>query len=199
MPIRLTKAAIAALEPRDKAFIVYDSEVRKLGVRITPAGSRAWTFEYRAGGGRRSPVRRLTLGKVDELTPEAARRKAKQMAARVLMGSDPARDRNEDRSAPTVAELADKFMAEEVRPMRKPGTAGLYAMYFRVHVLPALGKRRAQDVTQADVARLHRAIGRDARPTANRAAIDFRTLHVGGRRRRSPKGHQPRQRREQIP
>ena len=35
MPQRLTEAAVADLNPRERTFIEYDTEVRKLGVRVT--------------------------------------------------------------------------------------------------------------------------------------------------------------------
>src|SRR5262249_29668449 len=46
--------------------------------------------------------------------------------------------------------------------------AELYKLYFRRHVSPALGTKRAREVTSADVARMHRRIGAKAPVTANR-------------------------------
>jgi integrase len=81
---------------------------------------------------------------------------------------DAADDRAMRRAAPTVADLIERFMREEVRPTRKPRTSDLYDMYFRVHVLPALGFRRAREITLADIAKLHRKIGAKTPVTANR-------------------------------
>ena len=67
-----------------------------------------------------------------------------------------------------VADLIDQFMNEEIRPTRKPRTTELYDMYFRVHVAPALGSKRAREVTSADVGKLHRKIGTKTPVTANR-------------------------------
>jgi hypothetical protein len=151
MPMRLTRAAIEALQPRDKLFTVYDTEVARLGIRVRPTGAKSWTFEYRPGGGRRSMVRRLTLGKAEALTPEAARRKAKQLQATVLLGGDPVRQRGEDRKALTLAELAEQYLTEEVEPKRRPRTAVMYRLYFTKHALPVLGPRRARDLTRSDI------------------------------------------------
>ena len=41
-------------------------------------------------------------------------------------------------------------------------------MYFRVHILPVLGVRKAREITLADVAKLHRKIGAKTPVTANR-------------------------------
>jgi hypothetical protein len=66
-----------------------------------------------------------------------------------------------------VAELIDEYMSEEVR---------LYEMYFRVHVRPALGIKRAQEVTSTDVGKLHRKIGSKTPVTANRVVALLSSL-----------------------
>jgi integrase len=88
--------------------------------------------------------------------------------ARVRLGEDVAAERAELRRAPTIAELAQRYMTLEIRPTRKPRTAVLYESYFRLHVLPELGTRRARDVTRGDVAQLHRKIGAKTPAAANR-------------------------------
>ena len=59
-------------------------------------------------------------------------------------------------------------MSEEVRPMRKPRTAVLYEAYFRLHLLPEFGTKRARDLTKGDVAQFHRKIGTRTPSAANR-------------------------------
>ncbi len=67
--------------------------------------------------------------------------------------------------------MIDKFMTEEIGPKRKPRTADLYRRYFDKHVIPKLGTRRARDVSHADVAKLHREVGRKRPVTANRVVV----------------------------
>jgi hypothetical protein len=64
--MKLTQTVAEALEPRARAYVVYDAPPG-FGCRITPAGARAWVFEYRAGGGRGSASRRMTLGRIEAL------------------------------------------------------------------------------------------------------------------------------------
>src|SRR5262245_15778155 len=177
MPTTLTQAATAAREPRSTPYIAYD-KTPGLGVRVAASGAKSWTFEYRAGSGRRAPVRRITLAKIGVLTPDAARRRALQLRAVVAHGRDPAKERAEERESATLTELAQQWLDEEVRPLRKPRTTELYDMYLRVHVLPARGARRARGLTYADVARLHRSIGRRAGPTANRVVVMLSGLYT---------------------
>jgi integrase len=147
------------------------------GCRVTPNGARSWIVEYRPhGGGRSVAKRRITLGSVSVLTPDQAREAAGDVLAKVRFGEDAPHDRAARRSSPMVADLIDQFMNEEICPTRKPRTAELYDMYFRVHVTPALGSKRAREVTSADVGKLHRKIGAKTPVTANRVVALLSSL-----------------------
>ena len=144
---------------------------------MTPNGARSWIVEYRPhGGGRSVGKRRITLGSVSVLTPDQAREAAGDVLAKVRFGDDAPHDRAARRSSPMLAELITEFMNEEIRPTRKPGTAALYDMYFRVHVRPALGSKRAREVTSTDVGKLHRKIGTKTPVTANRVVALLSSL-----------------------
>jgi integrase len=178
MPTRLTQTVAEALEPRARPYIVYDSSVPGFGVRVTPNSVRSWVFEYRPGG-RRGASRRMTLGRVDALPYAKARKAAETHYHRTRLGEDPAGARNDERDALTVSMLAERYMREEIIPARKPRTATLYTQYFRNHIEPALGRKRAAAVSYSDVAKLHRAIGTSgAQVTANRAVSLLGSLYV---------------------
>ena len=166
---KLTKRVTDALPIRDRVYIAYDESLPGFGCRVTPRGARSWIVEYRPhGGGRRVAKKRITLGSASVLTPDQARQAATEVLARVRLGHDVPHDRATRRSASNLAGLIERFIREEVRPTRKPRTSELYDMYFRVHVLPALGARKAREITVADVAKLHRKIGAKTPVTANR-------------------------------
>jgi hypothetical protein len=190
---RLTKRTIDALPIRDRVYIAYDNVLPGFGCRVTPNGARSWIVEYRPhGGGRRVDKRRITLGSVSVLTPEQARDAAADVLARVRFGEDAPHDRATRRSSPMVGDLVDEFIREEIRPTRKPGTAALYDMYFRVHVGPALGSKRAREVTSADVGKLHRKIGAKTPVTANRVVALLSSLYSwAADRGKVPKGLNP--------
>ncbi|BBF93426.1 site-specific integrase [Blastochloris tepida] len=170
--VKITRKVLADLAPRERVFVQYDTEVPGFGVRVTPAGAASWIVEYRPnGGGRRAPTRRMTLGSTKKLPLEKARAEAERIIAPATLGSDPAADRREQREAATIADLIETFMRESVRPRKKPRTVELYDSYFRLHVIPTLGTRKARDVTHADVARLHRKLGAEKPVTANRVVM----------------------------
>jgi hypothetical protein len=175
---RLTKTTVQNLPSRDRVYIAYDNSLPGFGVRITPNGVRSWIVEYRPhGGGRAVGKRRITLGSTSVLTPDQAREAAGDVLAKVRFGEDAPHDRAARRESPMVFQLIEEYLGEEVRPTRKARTADLYEMYFRRHIRPALGAKRAREVTPNDVAKLHRKVGREAPVTANRVLALISSLY----------------------
>ena len=170
--IALSNKTVGGLQARTKAYIVYDSKLAGFGCRVSPRGSKSWIVEYRpSGGGRRVAKRRMTLGPISAVAADQARRAATEILARARLGQDMGAERAAQRRSLTVEELAVRYMAEEIRPTRKPGTVAIYEMHFRRHILPNIGKSRACDLTRSTVAKLHRAIGEEVQVTANRVVV----------------------------
>jgi integrase len=180
MKTKLNQKTAEAITPTGRTFVVYDETVPGFGCRVSGGGVKAWVFEYRPGGGRRSDTKRMTLGRIDALPYHKARDAAEKQFYRSKLGADPAGERDDARNAPTVTELIGKYLAEAVAGIKQPTTERKYRDYFRNHVCPALGTRRARDVTFSDVTKLHRAIGTRARPTANRVVALIHTLFKWG-------------------
>jgi hypothetical protein len=112
---KITKRAVDALKPKDKAYAAYDSELHGFGVRVMPSGHKSFIVEYRPyGGGRGIATRRLTLGAYGALTPEQARRAAQEALARVKLGHDPQAEKSRQRASLTICGLVDAFTAEHV-------------------------------------------------------------------------------------
>jgi hypothetical protein len=167
---KLTKRVVDGLAATGgKPLYVYDTELKGLGIRCMPSGVKSWIVEYRPrGGGRGISRKRMTLGATTTLTPEEARKAARDVLAAVQLGADPAGARRKGRETPTVAELLEQYLTEEIEPKRKARTAELYRYYARNLILPNLGPIKAPALTKADVARLHRKIGKEHPITANR-------------------------------
>jgi integrase len=151
-------------KPASGNRITYDEAVRGLGVRVTSAGARAWIFNYRAG----RTERRMTIGDTAAWPVKKARERAKELRRLVDDGKDPMAERHAGREAPTVNDLADKFVAEHVSKKR-PSTQDEYGRLLRVHIRPALGRKRVADLQYADLEAMHRKIAATAPYAANRA------------------------------
>jgi hypothetical protein len=111
----LNQAAAEALAPHPTTYIVFDDSLPGFGCRVSPGGVRAWIFEYRPGGGRRSHTRRMTIGRINALPYHKARAAAAKLHHRTRLGEDPVAAREEAREAPTLDEVIDRFLREDAR------------------------------------------------------------------------------------
>ena len=171
----LTEKTVRDTEPGPKMKIVWDRQVRGFGLRITPAGARAYILNYRIG----DRARRATIGRPSEMSLKTARERAGDLLAGVRDGDDPLARRQEARQAPTFADLWQRFETE-FAPERialgrmKKRTLAEYRQQARRYLLPAFGRRRVADLSRADVERL-------ARDLADRPAMRNRTLALVSR------------------
>jgi integrase len=164
MAERLTDKTIKALAaPASGNRIAYDGEVSGFGVRVTAAGAKAFVLNYRSGGRER----RITIGSYPAWTLVAAREEAKQLRRRVDRGEDPMGVRHEQRAAPTINDLADRFEAEHLAK-RRATTVVDYKSILRLYIRRNLGKMRVADVRHSDVEKLHRSVAKSAPVRANR-------------------------------
>ena len=156
---KLTTRAVTAANPRDRMFIVYDSQLPGFGLRVMPSGFKSWIVEYRPkGSGRSASKKRMALGSASVVPAAEARRVAKDTLAAVRQGADPLAGRRNDRAAVRVAELARSFLTDHVAKKRKPNTVSFYRGILELHVIPNIGTRKAGAVTRADLLRLHNAL-----------------------------------------
>lgn len=172
MPVlKLTKRNVDGLPIPDKRVSYFDDELKGFAYVVTPSGARSWVVEYRPGGGGRSvSTKRFRLGSAAELTPDAARKRAREMLAQVRLGGDPASETARRREMLTVKELGALYLKDGCAT-KKASTRALYRIHVDKHIVPVLGATKADRVARADVKRLHRKIGATAAPTANRVVV----------------------------
>ena len=162
---KLTKTRVDALLPTGKRYAVTDSTLPGFEIRVGISGTKTAAVIYRKGG----RLRRVTLGKISELyTFAQARVDAAVVLVAVKAGRDPAAERKTNRSAPTLAVAAQRYI-DEIRPRAKATTLRKYDSVLTHQLLPALGGMRVSDIDTADVARLHAKIGETTRASANYA------------------------------
>ena len=110
--LTLTKRTVDALDPQDKPWIAWDDKLTGFGVRIHPSGAKSFLINYRAGnGGRKAPNKRVVVGRAGRVTPDQARRMAQELLGRVAAGDDPAGERAEARSVPTLGDACEDYIA----------------------------------------------------------------------------------------
>lgn len=148
----LTQKKIRALQPKaGRQYVVWDGDLPGFGVRVSPAGAKSFILKYRLVSGR---VRWKTLGRVKAVALEQARKRAKDDIGIVARGDDPLQHKDIARDAPTLGDVADRFL-EHVEAHRKPATHRLYEQVINSHVRPKLGPVAMADVGTDDLLKLH--------------------------------------------
>lgn len=93
MPVKLTKRAVEALEPREAPYEVRDTDIKGLLVRVQPSGVKGLYFDYRLNGKHT----RYKLGVFGNVSVDGARELAKGAVGEVSRGIDPQARRKADR------------------------------------------------------------------------------------------------------
>jgi integrase len=160
---RLCDAATYEGDGRSRC-IVWDDEVKGLGLRVYPSGRKSFAIVYRANGRQRL----MTLGPYGVLTVKQARDRARARLLEVLDGEDPLAARRERSADLTVAQLGERYMDDHARRHKKPRSVAADDRMWTKSIVPAIGTLRVSAVTPADVRRLHAAVGAEAPVKANR-------------------------------
>jgi integrase len=165
---KLTKTLVAGLspDPKGKDAFAWDSETRGFGVRVKPSGVASFLVQYRTVEGR---TRRLVIGRIGTITPDQARRLAREKLLEVSKGADPSTERQAHRGALTVGEVCDAYMqaaraglvVTRFRREKRPSTIGFDEGRIVRHIKPLIGGRIANRTTRQDVQRMADAIAAD--------------------------------------
>ena len=165
--ITLTKKTVEGLEPQAQSYTVRDAKLAGFSVRVYPGGRRAFFYRYRVGGGRGAPIREPRIGDFGSLTVDQARSIAKDWAAEVRRGGDPAAARSAVREAPTMSMLFDRYLTEHAAKRKKPAGLRNDTRMIEKELKPAFGRLRVKDMTRQQIRAYH--AGLEATPfEANR-------------------------------
>ncbi len=146
---------VEAITAGERDIEIWDDSIPGFKLKVTPKGRRSYFLFYRTVSGRK---RNPKIGDHGPMTTEQARAVALQWLAEVRRGGDPSGERKAKRDAPTVADLANRYLEEHAEQHKKPAsTAGDRANIYN-HVLPLIGRIKVRDVTRTDIDRLKLAV-----------------------------------------
>ncbi len=186
--LKLTKRAVESRQPGPKDIVLWDTELKGFGCKVTPTGNRIYFCYYRTRSGMQ---RRPTIGKHGPVTAEQARDIARRWLAEVAAGGDPSQTRQSARNAPTMRDLCKRFLTEHSEFRNKPGTLYNYRRIIDRFIIPALGSRKVADVTRADAQRLHHSL-RNTPYQANRVlGLLSKTMNLAEKWGVRPDGSNP--------
>jgi integrase len=143
-------------------------------LEVRNTGGRTFYQRYRDQRGRE---RQFKIGAGDILTIKQARRKAREVLAQALLGSDPQDKRKELRTIPTLRD----FVVAQYVPFAKDSKRSWRTdeTILRIHVVPALGKKHLDEISNRDIAELLRRLRQDgyATGTTNRVLVLLRYMY----------------------
>jgi integrase len=125
------KISLRAIGAMPTNSIIWDTEIRGLNVRRQSSDVVTYSIVYRTLDGIQRWQR---IGRHGVWTPDLARKQARSVLMARDLGKDPSADKMVLRSAPTMDQLCDEYVAD-MQSGKKP----------------ALGKRKVASVTQEDV------------------------------------------------
>lgn len=151
---KLTKRLVETLAPAALDTLIWDTDLKGFGLKVTPAGKRVYLLQARING----RLKRLTLGTHGTITCDQARQEAARLLGVIAGGHDPAAEKAAAKQAPTVAELAERYLTEHAQPKKKPASLDEDRRMLRSYILPALGSRKVDALSRNDVAKLHHSL-----------------------------------------
>ena len=155
----LTDALCRTKPPRIGRLEIADLRQAGLVLRITSNGARSFAYRFRHPHSRKTL--RATIGPYPATRLEAARKRAKDMAAQVADGTNPIELRSAEREAAparTFEALAARYLKEHAERHKRPRSAEEDRRNLAVHVLPKWSKRDFRTIRRADVIELIEAI-----------------------------------------
>jgi integrase len=144
---RLTKAFCesAACEPGKKKTLYWCTATTGFILEVRPNGA---TYALRFID-EHGVQRQHRIGNTKDISHAQAEKMAKRLRSEVVLGGNPAAERQKKRSVPTYGELA----AEHLDYARSLKSYSSTEIALRVHILPRWGKVRLTDITPQAVAK----------------------------------------------
>lgn len=134
--------------PGEKLMLYMDSDLRRFGLYVTPAGIASYFVAYRLNGKRRQ----MTIGKAADFSASAARKEADRLLTMVNNRIDPM-----DQGAAAddvVSEFWKRYRAHASHSWR-PRTIENNDLWYRKHIGPAIGKLSLRSIRRGDIVKLH--------------------------------------------
>ena len=161
--IRLTDAGVARLRPRKTEYLVWDSQVAGLGVRVRPSGHRSFVWHGHANGA----AVRVTVGSAALTNVEKARRECPMLQNGMELSG-----RNDWKDRLSVPFFQD-FVMSEWWPAFQRRCARSWCRsvdhVLRRRLLPSFGRLRLNRIGRPEVERWFDAYSRTAPGGANNA------------------------------
>jgi integrase len=146
-----THRQVSALRAKPTRYEVPEPGRTGLAIRVTPNGQKSWTFRYRFQGKQC----RMVFGTYPALSVVDARVKLTEAQKQLQADQDPgammAAERDAERTAPTMDDLAKEYLERHAAKTMRPATVNEDRRILHREILPYWGQRPAKDITRRDI------------------------------------------------
>lgn len=154
----------------------YYNDTTEKGLRLAVSGTGTKSFQFQRWSSEKQRPVIVTLGKWPDLSLHTAREKANALRQEVSSGNDPQSDKRQRRDTLTVAEILDLYLTEHSIPHKR--TTKDDQNFIRLHLKPAFGKRRIDEVTTESIRSWHTGLAKIMTPaSANRHLALLRSVY----------------------
>lgn len=171
------RTAVCPAERRKVDY--FDQSQRGFLLEVRQSGGKTYYQRYSDERGRE---RQFKIGAADILSLDQARRLARQVQAKAIMGDDPQQKRREARQVPLLAQFARERYLPYVRTYKNTWMTDETVL--RVHILPRLGNLALDEVKTDAIAAIINHMREDgyASGTINRVVVILRYMFNLARR-----------------
>jgi len=170
--VKLTKTAVEAIPPPAAGeIVVWDSELKGFGVRVSASGRRTYFIYSRTTGGKQI---KLKVGVHGAVTADKAREIASTEIGKLMAGQDPSRERRQAREserarriAPTMRGLGDEYLSAHAEIHKRQSSVRTDRATLEKIVFPRFGLKKVSEITHSNIEALHREM-RETPYRANR-------------------------------
>lgn len=159
----------------------YDSVITGFILTVSASGSKVYSLRYRDQYGKQ---RQHKIGDAKSITFDKARQQAQKLRSRVVLGENPAEDKQALRKVITLAEFVEGIYIPHIHQHRRNFSATI--SFLNNHILPRFGKMHLDAITSDMVSDAHQALRAKgyALATVNKLPILFKIIYNLGKKRK---------------
>ncbi len=175
--------SIAQCLPGRNKTDYYDTAIVGFILTVTSSGSKVYSLRFRDQHGKQ---RQFKIGDASSISFDKARVLAQRTRSRVVLGDNPALERNTKRQIPTIAEFVRDVYLEQIHATRR--NYGSSLSFINHHLLPRFGSKHLDQVTPDGITTAHREMRTKgyAAATCNKLPVTLKIIYNLARRRKVP-------------
>lgn len=146
--VKLTSALCrdAVCPPHLRKLVLRCTENTGLGLELRHNGATYWFYFTRSN----RKAAQVKIGRRGDITFEEAKRRAKELRSRYVLGEDPAAEKARTKAIILYGELADLHVEHAKGTLRSHASV---EMAHRVYLKPRFGQKRLNDIAPQDIER----------------------------------------------